>query len=156
MRTLGAPALLADQTLVTWNAERSLVENLTTAEGMLALTRELADLDAGGEPVAVAGEGLNEMNMRYQSFSQAHLALSYHTNHEHFDQLVPVPVNAFLFGELCRSMGYYNILGDTPESEKRMAVHESLGAIPSLQIRSKDDLHDMSPATQRVLDRARS
>lgn len=54
----------------TWNLDNALIEDLTMTEGMVALTQELTELDG---PPAVGGEGLNEMNMRYQTFAQAHL-----------------------------------------------------------------------------------
>ena len=148
---LKTPGLFVDQTLCAGNPDNAVVENLTTAEGMVALTRELTELD--GLP-AVGGEGLNEMSMQYQTVAQVHLFKSWHTNDEHFDGLDPVPVNHFLFGDLCRAMGYSGLAGETPESERRLAVHEALNALPSLTVNRPEQIREANPAIQRVLDRA--
>jgi hypothetical protein len=163
-------AVFVDQTLCTWNLDNALVENLGMAEGMVALTRELTELDG---PPAVGGEGLNEMTMRYQTFAQAHLFESHHRNTEHFSELDPVPVfeshhrntehfseldpvpvGDFLYGDLCKTMAYTNIAGDTPETAWRLEVHERLGALPSLVVRGPEDVLKPNPAVKRVLERA--
>jgi hypothetical protein len=91
-----------------------------------------------------------------QSFAQAHLFDSYHQNCPHFDELDPVPVGRFLYGDLCRTMGYSGLGGDTPESVLRLETHERLGALPSLEVRKPDDVLKPSPAVRRVLDRAKA
>lgn len=145
------PAVFVDQTLCTWNIDNALVEDLTMAEGMLALTRELTELDG---PLAVGGEGLNEMSMRYQSFAQAHLFESHQRNLPGFSELDPVPVGDFLYGDLCRTMAYSGIAGDTPESVLRLETHEKLGALPSLTVRKPEDILKPNAAVRRVLERA--
>jgi hypothetical protein len=144
-------AVFVDQTLCTWNLHNALVENLTMTEGMVALTKELTELDG---PPAVGGEGLNEMSMRYQTFAQAHLFESHHRSNPHFAELDPVPFGDFLFGDLCKTMAYTNIAGDTPESVWRLEVHERLGALPSLVVRKPEDVLQPNPAVRRVLERA--
>jgi len=144
-------AVFVDQTLCTWNLDNALVEDLTMAEGMVALTKELTELDG---PPAVGGEGLNEMSMRYQSFAQAHLFESHHRSCPYFEELNPVPVGDFLYGDLCKTMGYTNIAGDKPDSVWRLEVHERLGALPSLIVRKPEDVLKPNPAVKRVLDRA--
>ncbi len=143
--------VFVDQTLCTWNLDNALVENLSMAEGMVALTRDLAELDG---PVAVGGEGLNELSSRYQTFAQAHLFESHHQNNPHFHELDPVPVGDFLYGDLCRTMAYTNIAGDTAASQWRLEVHERLGALPSLLVRKPEDVLAPNPAVRRVLERA--
>ena len=145
------PAVFVDQTFCNWNLDNALVENLSMTGGMMALTRELSELDG---PLAVGGEGLNEMTMRYQTFAQAHLFHSFHQNNPHLPELDPVPVGDFLYGDLCKTMAYTNIGGDTPESILRLEVHERLGALPSLIVRKPDELLKPNPAVKRVLERA--
>lgn len=149
---LGVPGVFVDQTLCAWNLDNALVENLTSAQGMVALTRELCDLDGA---LAVGGEGLNEISVQYETFAQAHLFKSHHANCERFEELNPVPLGHFLYGDLCRTMGYAGLAGDTPESALRLEVHEKLGALPSLTIRSAEELASPTPAVQRVIERAR-
>jgi len=147
----GLSAVFVDQTLCTWNIHNALVENLTMPEGAVALTKELAELDG---PLAVGGEGLNEMSMRYQTFAQAHLFDSHHRSSPHFSELDPVPVGDFLYGDLCKTMAYTNIAGDTEESAWRLEVHERLGALPSLVVRKPEDVLQPNAAVRRVLQRA--
>jgi hypothetical protein len=144
-------AVFVDQTLCTWNLDNALVEDLSMTEGMVALTKELTELDG---PPAVGGEGRNEMNMRYQTFAQAHLFDSHHQSSPHFAELDPVPVGDYLYGDLCKTMAYTNIAGDTPESIWRLEVHERLGALPSLIVQEPGEVLRPNPAVQRVLDRA--
>lgn len=145
-------AVFIDQTLCTWNLANALIEDLTMAEGMVALAKELTELDG---PLAVGGEGLNEMSMRYQAFAQAHLFASGHQNCPHFTELDPVPVGDFLYGDLCKTMAYTNIAGDTSESIWRLEVHERLGALPSLCVGKPEDVLKPNKAVRRVLERAR-
>jgi len=146
-------AVFVDQTLCAWNADNALVENISMAEGVVALTRELTELD--GLP-AIGGEGWNEMSMRDQTVAEAHLFDSYHQNCPRFDELDPVPVGHFLYADLCRTMGYANISGDTPDSVLRLDVHERLGALPSLTVHKPADVLKPNPAVRRVLDRAKA
>lgn len=143
--------VFVDQTLCTWNLDNALIENLSMSDGMVALTKELTELDG---PLAVGGEGLNEMNMRYQTFAQAHLFESWHRSNPHFAELDPVPVGQSLYGDLCQTMAYTNIAGDTPESRWRLEVHERLGALPSLIVRRPEEVLEPNRAIRRVLDRA--
>jgi hypothetical protein len=155
-RTLELPGVFVDQTLCTFNLEQALVENMTNVEGMLALTRELTELAVpeDGRRLAVAGEGRNEMCMRYETFAQAHLFRSWHTNCGRFEELDPVPFGELLYGDLCRTMGYVGLSGATPESELRMRVHERLGALPSVTVRGAFEIDRPNAAVRRELERA--
>ena len=150
---LRVPGVFVDQTLCTDNADNGLVENHTPMEGMLALTRELCELDGR---LGVGGEGRNELSMQYQSFAQAHLFRSWHSNCERFEELDPVPVGELLYGDLCRSMGYTALAGDTPAGELRLRAHEKLGALPSLTVSRPEQIEAPTPAVKRVLERAAS
>jgi hypothetical protein len=96
------------------------------------------------------------MSMRYQTFAQAHLFESWHNNCHHFADLDPVPVGDFLYGDLCKTMGYANIRGDAPESIWRLEVHERLGALPSLTVGRPEDVLKPNRAVWRVLERAKA
>ncbi len=50
--------------------------------------------------------------------------------------------------------GYANIRGDTPESVRRLEMHERLGALPSLTVGKPEDVLSPNPAVRRVLERA--
>lgn len=152
LRELKTDSAFVDQTLCTFNGAGGRVEELATWEGMLDLTRELAELDG---PPAVCGEGLNELSMRHQSFAQAHLFKSHHQNCEHFEGLDPVPLGDFLYGDLCRTMGYTNLSGEDDATALRLRVHEKLGALPTLVVRDPEQVSEPDPAVQRVLERAR-
>jgi hypothetical protein len=149
---LETDAAFVDQTLCTFNCDNSRTEDLMTWEGMLELTRELAELDG---PPAVCGEGLNELSMRHQSFAQAHLFKSHHRNCEHFGDVDPVPLGHFLYGDLCRTMGYTNLSGEEEATALRLRTHEKLGALPTLVVRDPEQIRHPNAAVQKVLARAR-
>jgi hypothetical protein len=140
-----------DVTLCTWNLHNCLVENATPTEGMLELIRHIARL---GNGLAVGGEGRNEITMQALSFAQAHLYKSWQTSFPGLARAGGCPMNEFLFGRLCRTIGYSGLAGKTPDQEMRMRVHESLGAIPTLTIRSADEIRRPNRAVRRVLEGA--
>ncbi len=151
-RELDAPGVFVDQTLCTYNLDNAQVENLSMPEGMAALTRELTDLRTpAGAPLAVGGEGRHELSMQYQSVAQVHLYRSWHRNADRFAELDPVPVCERLFGSLCRSMGYTDLGGDTPDNQLRLQVHEKLGAIPSLTLRSAEQITSPNAFVKQLL-----
>ena len=141
-----------DQTLHTSNIENCLVENQTTTEGMWRLNRELAAVGGG---LTLAGEGRNEISMQRQSFAQAHLFLSWQDTIEGLGR-VPCPVNAFLFDDLCRTTGYTGLDGRDEKSALRMQVHARLGAIPTVTVRSADQIERPNKAIAEELARAAS
>jgi len=153
VREFGLTGVFVDQTLATSNVDNGLVENLSPSDGMIALIRELGAL---GPEMAIAGEGLNEMSMQHLAFAQAHLFKSWHVNHPNLTDLDPVPIGALLYGDVCRTMGYIDLAGETPAGELRLELHEKLGALPSLRLRNGDHVRNLSPAARRVLARAQA
>jgi len=151
LKKLGTGGVFVDQTLCTWNCDNGLVENISTSEGMVALTRELSELEG---PPAIAGEGRNEMCMRYLSFAQAHLFTSWHKNCDKFEELDPAPVNELLYGELCKTIGYANLAGDDPDSNLRIETHHRLGALPTLCGVTPEQIENPTPGVRRILERA--
>jgi hypothetical protein len=151
VREFNLTSVFVDQTLATTNVDNGLVENLSPSDGMIALTRELAAI---GPEMAIGGEGLNEMSMQHLAFAQAHLFKSWHANHPHLTDLEPVPLGALLYGDVCLTMGYIDLAGETPAGELRLELHEKLGALPSLRLRDGNHVKNLSPAARRVLDRA--
>jgi hypothetical protein len=151
VKEFGLNGVFIDQTLATGNVDNGLVENLSPTEGMVALSREICAIHP---EMAVAGEGCNEKSMQHLAFAQAHLFKSWHENHPHLGDLEPLPIGAMLYGDICRTMGYVNIMGNTPESVARLELHERLGALPSLTVRRPEDLANLSAAARRVIERA--
>lgn len=149
LRELHVDGALIDQTFVSWNAENALVENLSIVEGAVTLARELGQLQEG---IVMAGEGLNEMTAQYQAFAHVHLFWSPFSNHERLHEIDPTPLGAFLYGELCATMGY-NGLNDATEGVKlRIDMHRRLGALPTLtRIDDPDAIRSPGPATRSVL-----
>ncbi len=139
-----------DQTLCTWNTENCLVEDQTPTEGMWRLTRELSQLVGG---LTIGGEGLNEISMQWQSFAQAHLFKSHHQTIAGLER-VPCPVGDYLFGQLCRTIGYANLHGRDEQSALRMQVHAKLGTIPTITIGSADEIERPNEAVGAELARA--
>jgi len=62
-------ALHLDQTLCIFNDDNGLIDGMTMLEGNVALHRELRQALPG---VAISGEGLDEVTMRFEAFAQRH------------------------------------------------------------------------------------
>ena len=140
-----------DVTLCSWNLHNCLVEGMTPTEGMKRLIDHVAGL---GDGLVVGGEGLNEITMQGLSFAQAHLFQSWQNSAEGLARTGGCPLNEFLFGKLCRTIGYSGLSGSTPEEELRMRIHEEHGAIPTITISSADEIEKPNRAVKRVLDQA--
>jgi len=141
-----------DVTLCSWNLHDSLVEGMTSTEGMKRLIEHVAGL---GEGLVVGGEGLNEITMQGQSFVQAHLFQSWQNSAEGLARVGGCALNEFMFGKLCRTIGYSGLSGSTPDSELRMRIHEEHGAIPTITIHSAEEIERPNRAVKRVLEGAR-
>jgi len=151
VQALGLDSVFIDVTLCSWNLQNALVEGMTSTEGMKRLIAHVADLGGG---LVVGGEGLNEITMQGLSFAQAHLFQSWQMTAEGLARTGGCALNEFLFGKLCRTIGYSGLSGRTPEEELRMRIHEEHGAIPTITIHSPDEITNPNRAVRRVLERA--
>ena len=150
---LALDAVFLDVTLCIWNTDNGLVEYQTTAEGMRRLIAGVAGLGPG---LVVGGEGRNEVIARDLSFAQVHLFRSWQSSADGLERASGCPLNEFLFEGLCRSFGYSGLDGSTPESGLRMKTHVSLGAIPTVTVRSARELSEPNEAVAEMLALARA
>jgi hypothetical protein len=144
-----------DVTLCSWNLHNSLVDNVSSTEGMKLLTAKVASINNG---LLVGGEGRNEITMQDQGLAQVHLFQSWHQSISSLDVLLNTglcPLNEFLFGRWCRSFGYANLGGHSPDQHVRMKVHVGLGAMPTVTIGSANELKNPNEAVKEMLDLAR-
>ncbi len=151
-RRLDLDTVFLDVTLNTWNLHNCLVENQTPTEGMKRLTAQVAAIDGG---LAVGGEGRNEITMQDQCFGQAHLFMSWHESIEGLERTGGIDLNEHLFGRLCRSFGYSRLGGADEAEELRMRLHVEHGAIPTVTIRSAEDILKPNRGVAAMLDLAR-
>jgi hypothetical protein len=151
VQQLSLDTVFTDVTLCSWNLHNCLVEGLTPTEGMKRLIEHVASL---GDGLVVGGEGLNEITMQGLSFAQAHLFQSWQHSIEGLERTGGCPLNDFLFGQLCRTIGYSGLSGRTPDEELRLRLHQEHNAIPTITISSADDIEHPNPAVKRVLDQA--
>jgi len=149
---LNLETVFIDVTLTTYNLYNSLVEGMTSTEGMHRLIDQVAGLGRG---LVVAGEGLNEITMQGQCFAQAHLFKSWQSNAEGLERTGGCPLNELLFGRLCRTIGYSALSGRDAAEELRMRIHEEHEAIPTITLRSAAEILQPNRAVKRALDRAR-
>lgn len=145
-------AVFIDVTLCSHNLDNCLVENTTSSEGMKLLISQIAGL---GDGLAVGGEGLNEVTMQGLSFAQAHLFASWSASCEGLERTGGCALNDFLFGRLCRTFGYSGLSGKTEAEELRMRMHEEHKAIPTVVVRSAEEIDSPNRAVARALDAAR-
>jgi hypothetical protein len=150
---LNLDTVFIDVTLVTQNLHNCLVESMTSTEGMKKLIEHISMLNKG---MVVGGEGLNEITMQGLSFAQAHLFKSWQTSTDGLERAGGCDLNHFLFGKLCRTIGYSGLNGKTKDEELRMQIHLDHGAIPTITIESADEITNPNSAIKRLMDIANS
>jgi hypothetical protein len=149
VRELALDSVFIDVTLCIWNIHNCIVESMAPTEGMNRLIRHVAGL---GDGLVVGGEGLNEITAQGQSFAQAHLFKSWQTSVEGLERAGGCNLNEFLFGKLCRTIGYSGLGGRNKDEELRMKIHMDHGAIPTITIRSAEEIINPNPAVKRMLE----
>jgi hypothetical protein len=150
---LGVNGVFLDVTLCTWNLHQSLVENMTSTEGMLRLIDHVGVLNGG---LAIGGEGRNEITAQGLSCAQAHLFNSHQRSCEGLERAGGCPVNEFLFGKLCRTFGYSGLSGKSETEWIRHRVHVSLGAIPTFAGLSPQEVAQSTPFMKELLKLAKA
>ncbi len=150
-RVLSLQSVFIDVTLNTFNLHNSLVESMTSTEGMKRLITDVASL---GDGLVVGGEGLNEITAQGLSFAQAHLFESWQESKPGLERTGGCALNEFLLGKLCRTIGYSGLGGQNPDEVLRMRIHDEHGAIPTITIESPLELVSPNPAVKLVLDKA--
>lgn len=130
-RTLDLDSVFIDVTLCNYNLHNCLVNNTTPAEGMQALIDYVASLGRG---LTVGGEGLNELTLGL-SFAQAHLFKGGHMSLEELERTGVCDINRFLFGRLCRTIGYSRL--DPEDGLRVLKVYANHGVIPTLIVDAK-------------------
>ncbi len=151
-QNLKVDTVFIDVTLVSYNLHNCFVEAVTPTEGMHKLINHIATLGRG---LAVGGEGLNEITMQSQSFAQAHLFKSWQDSIDGLERTGGCALNAFLFGGLCRTIGYTNLGGRDANQQLRMRLHLEHEAIPTVTIRSAGEILTPNAAVEAMLERAR-
>ncbi len=149
VRELSLDTVFIDVTLNTFNLHNCIVESMTPTEGMKRLIEHVGRLANG---LVVGGEGLNEIIAQGQSFAQAHLFKSWQTSIEGLERTGGCNLNEFLFGKLCRTIGYSGLGGRNKNEELRMQIHLEHNAIPTITIRSAKEITNPAPGVKRMLD----
>jgi hypothetical protein len=145
---LALDTVFLDVTLCTWNLHNCLVEGMTPTEGMKKLIAHVAAL---GNGLCVGGEGRNEITMQDTGLSQVHLFRSSGKSIDGLERTGGCPVNEFLFGQWSRSFGYSSLGGKTDNERMRMRAHVSLGALPTVTIRSAAEIAQPSAGIEEML-----
>ena len=146
---LSLDTIFIDVTLNSFNIHNCIVESMTPTEGMNLLIQHVARL---GDGLVVGGEGLNEITAQRQSFGQAHLFQSFQSSIEGLERTGGCDLNEFLFGKLCRTFGYNGLGGRNKNEELRMRIHLEHGTIPTITIRSEEEIINPNPAVKQMLD----
>ena len=148
-KELSLETVFIDVTLCIWNIHNSIVESMSPGEGMNKLIRQVSEL---GNGLVVGGEGLNEITAQRLSFGQVHLYRSWQTSTEGLERAGGCNLNEILFGRLCRTFGYTGLSGRNKDEELRMQIHLDHGAVPTITIRSADEITNPNPAVKRMLE----
>jgi hypothetical protein len=150
-RELALDIVFIDVTLHSYNLFNCFVESTTSSEGMKKLIEHIGTL---GNGLSVGGEGLNEITAQGLSFGQAHLFNGWQETVEGLERTGGCNLNEVLFGKLCRTFGYSGLSGRNANEELRMKIHLDHGAIPTVTIRSAQDILNPNPAVKKMLDMA--
>ncbi len=148
---LGLKMLFLDVTMNTHNAHNALVENTTATEGMKKLQQTMKSL---GNGLLLGGEGRNEITMQDQIFSQVHLFQSWFENIEGLEELKPIRLGEFLFGPWSLSFGYSRLSGQTDWEQFRMKRQVEMGAIPTVTIRTAEEITNPNRGVKLMLELA--
>ena len=140
-----------DVTLCLYNVDGCWVDATTPVEGMKRLIDHVARL---GDGLVVGGEGINEVTMQGLSFAQAHLFYG-GQGLPGLERTGGCDLNHFLWGDLCRSIGYTGLSGRTEEDRLGMRLHEEHGTIPTITVSSPEEILKPNEAVQRALKAAR-
>ncbi|MHB8094575.1 MAG: hypothetical protein ACYDH0_06500 [Candidatus Aminicenantales bacterium] len=153
VETLSVDTIFLDVSMNTHNVANCLVENTPPTEGMVKLEKTIQSL---GKGLILAGEGRNEMTVPYQAFSQVHIFKSWFENIEGLERIDQNPclLGEFLFGRWSRSFGYHSLSGKTPAEEFRIRHQINMGAIPTVTIRTADEILNPNPTVHQILDSA--
>ena len=150
---LALESAFIDVTLTTGNLHNCLVEGMTSSEGMNRLIHHVGDL---GKGLVVGGEGLNEITFQGLSFAQVHLFKSWQASIEGLERAGGCALNEFLFGKLCRTFGYSGLGGGNDSAILRSRIHREHEAIPTITIRSADDIANPNSTIESILKEAAS
>ena len=150
-RAYGLDCIFTDVSHNTFNLSNCLVDNTTSTEGAKILQDYLSQIDDG---LMLGGEGLNEITMQSQAFAQVHLFKSSGTSIAGLERTGGIDLGDFLWGKLCRSVGYNKIAGKDEDETLRMRIHEEHGTIPTISARSADEILDPNPAVIHAFDMA--
>ena len=149
VKDLDLEVVFLDVSMNTWNLRRCLVDSITPTEGIKRLIADVGAIKAG---LVVAGEGRNEIVMQGESLAQVHLFKSSgHANIDGLERTGRCPLCEYLFGRWCRSFGYSHLGGATPEEQLRMKLHVDLGAIPTVTVRSPEQIARPNPGMEAFL-----
>jgi hypothetical protein len=151
----GVDTVFIDITLNTFNLHNSLVNNMTTTEGAV---REIEYFSQIGGGLALGGEGSNETTMRGLHFCQAHLLYPWVRTDQYADcaKIGALPLNEFLFGDVCRTIGYSGLSGKSDMEGARMLAHDAHGAIPTVTIESAEEIERPNKMVKWMIDKANS
>jgi hypothetical protein len=133
------------------NLHNSIVENMTTAEGMNKLIHQVGNIGSG---FVVGGEGLNEATFAGLSVAQAHLFMGGHTQLDGIERTGGCNISDILFGKVCKTIGYSGLTGRREEDDLRLQLHLDHGAIPTFTHASEELLGKPTKLVNRVFELA--
>ena len=135
-----------------YNVRQSLINNMPTTKGLLQEVSHLQAIGRNGRPLYIGGESLNEITMQRLSFGQIHLSSFNDT--EILARTGKCDLNRFMFGKLVCLFGYNNVHGNTKDSEAFMRANLDHGAIPTIQVRSAEEIINPNPAITKMIKMA--
>lgn len=150
-------AIHIDQTLCIFNDENGLIDGMTMIQGNVAIQRELHE---ALPQVALSGEGLDEVTIRYEAFAQRHSqGLDFVQGVWDRPALAMAhPISSYLFHSYTQPYGYLGMTGPSNgqlysawrENYKRWAV------LPTICWPSAGQLKEPTGFLRNALDEAQA
>ena len=96
----------------------------------------------------------DEITMQDKFTAHVHLSKDLHRNIPWIERVEPLPLNEFMFGRWCRSMGYASIEGRSEEQNMRINMHLKPCTIPTITENSADDIRNPNKMAAMSLEMA--
>ena len=105
--------------------------------------------------LALGGEGLNEITMQSQAFSQVHLFKNPPPPHPELERCGGIDLGHFLWGDRCRLVGYSRLEEDNDWTLLRMKNHIEHGCIPTISGSHPEFMKNPNKNLRAMFDLAR-
>ena len=151
----GIDGVYTDQTLVIINDKNGIIDGMNMMEGNIALHKELREALPN---VILAGEGLNEITCRYESFAQRHpIGADFWANTVTPSQAkLAHGISSYILSDNTRNVGYLGLprLNMKPVLLEWLDIYDNYGVIPTYPLTSLEDMNENKEMSDYIIKTA--